>query len=683
MSTGFVVLDLETTTYKQDPKKANPSPFVPGNEVVLSGLYDPAMNAPVFFEHGRAVSSFQLNGATCIIGHNLAFDLHYLMRDCPDMQAHLGKHVRIWDTQLAEFILSGQTKPYAKLDDISVARGGGAKTTFVSDCWAAYMDTDEIAIKHPAELMTYLEGDLRNTWKVAVSQMEEAHARNMMPLILSQMEALQATIDMTFNGMKIDSNRLAELETKWGLEADELRMKLENHASVLVGWPGIFNPGSGQQLATVLYGGEIEYAGKEQIGVYKGGPRKGQPRYQNVTLKKQITGFGYKPIRETEGGQRSVDELTLRQLLPQSPVPISKEFVETVLEYRAVKKQLTTYAVGLRECTGADGYIHHSINHCVARTGRLTSSKPNLQNVTNGDIKSAFISRFADGKIVEADFKQLEMIALAYLSNDTQLMDDICMGRDMHTELYIDLFGRAPTKEQRKEVKPISFALVYGAGANKIADQSGLSVEFVKKFISVFYTRYEGVARYHNEIMDAVNNTSVHKGKKDTDGIPIKESVIVSPTGRHYPFEQYTAPDFILARDPKAKTFSPTEIKNRPVQGLATADIVPLAVGKLYRTIYVRNLHKGIRLINTVHDSVMADAQPDYVAHLANVMKEILTATPATIEETWGFKFPLPLDINVSSGPTWLDQQEIVFPGTFASPASTDKEEKCLEFLES
>jgi DNA polymerase I-like protein with 3'-5' exonuclease and polymerase domains len=682
MSSGFVVLDLETTTYKQDPKKANPSPFVPGNEVVLGGVYDPTSGAVAFFPRGVAIRPVDLPDVHCIIGHNLAFDLHYLMRDQPEMQEHLGKKLRIWDTQLAEFILSGQTKPYAKLDDISVERGGTKKPSMVPDLWAAFVDTDTIASDHPKELLNYLEGDLKNTWIVAVSQMEEAARRGMMPLILSQMEALQATIDMTFNGMKIDVARLAELELQWGLEADKLRVKLENFATTFAGWPGVFNPGSGQQLATLLYGGEVEYPGKEQIGVYKGGPRRGKPRYQNVTLKRSIGGLGYKPIRETEGGQRAVDELTLRQLLPQVTLPTSRDFVHTVLEYRAVKKQLTTYAVGLRECTGLDGFIHHGINHCVARTGRLTSSKPNLQNVTNGDIKSAFISRFEEGKLVEADFKQLEMIALAFLSKDTQLMDDICMGRDMHTELYIDLFGRAPTKEQRKEVKPISFALVYGAGANKIADQSGLSVEFVRKFIGVFYTRYKGVARYHNEIVDFITVNGVHKGKKDTDGIPIKEFVLVSQTGRHYPFEQYTAPDFILARDPKAKTFSPTEIKNRPVQGLATADIVPLAVGRLYRRIYGGNLQQYCRLINTVHDSIMADVAPTHVLTIARIMREVLTATPAAIEQTWGFKFPLPLDVNVSQGPTWLDQQEIAFPGT-SSPAFTEKEEKCLEFLES
>jgi DNA polymerase I-like protein with 3'-5' exonuclease and polymerase domains len=341
--------------------------------------------------------------------------------------------------------------------------------------------------------------------------------------------------------------------------------------------------------------------------------------------------------------------------------------VSCLLKLRTCNKQLGTYIKPLLE-KNVQGVIYHSLNHCVAITGRLTSSNPNLQNVTNGEtddgiaVKKAFISRFgSEGRIIEVDFAQLEMIALAFLSGDAQLIDDIRSGRDMHRELFNDMHGRYPSTKERKAFKRLSFGLVYGAGAAKIALNAKIKKAEAEKFIATFYKRYPGVESWHASMNAEVNNTAQHLGRKDEAGIPIRELTYMSPTGRCYHWKEEEAPEWLRRqrKQPLLRSFSPTQIKNYPVQGLATGDIVPLAVGKLYRALYSYGFDGQAFLVNTVHDSVVIDCHVSVLEKVCTLARQVLTDSPKYIEMQFGFEFPLPLEVGVSYGLNWLDQTEL------------------------
>jgi DNA polymerase-1 len=513
-------------------------------------------------------------------------------------------------------------------------------------------------------LKEYLEGDVVNTRLVFWSQYKEAEERGMLPLLWSQMDARLATIEMIHNGLPIDLDFLRRRIVELTDEVVNLAEDARAQASAEVG--KALDPLAPQQLATLLFGGNIVSTERQRVGDYK----NGKPKYKNVKVTTGVAGYCYKAKPEWIGknGKPSTDDSVLTELEARCPTSEGAKLINKVLKYRDLNKQLTTYFEGINSLVMPDGMVHHNLNHCVTATGRLSSSEPNLQNQrgaqegeTDG-IKKAFVSRWGpDGFIVEVDYQQLEMVMLAVLSGDKQLLHDIQYGVDMHVALYTALYGRAPTKEQRKAFKPASFGLVYGAGAGAIAAQTGMPKADAKRFIDVFYTRYPGVKAFHDTQLIRAEGARVYVGDKDKEtGLPVGRAMLCSWSGRRYVYREYPLPPEIKAWKKKDVGFSPTELKNYPVQGGATADIVPLVLGKLLRVL--RNnpeLKDKCLMINTVHDSVLFDVHKDVLEAAILVIKATMEAAPTYIKEQFGFEFPLKLKVGVSYGRNWLEQNEI------------------------
>ena len=322
-----------------------------------------------------------------------------------------------------------------------------------------------------------------------------------------------------------------------------------------------------------------------------------------------------------------------------------------LLIMRNAKKIKETYYEGLKDLRFPDNNIYPNLNHCSTKTGRLSATNPNLQNQTDaGDVKRAYISRFPNGKILELDYSQLEMVALAYLANDKQLIEDINNGRDMHKELYNGMYGRYPTDAERKPFKRFSFLLVYGGGVTTLMAQSGCDRATAKKFISTFYTRYKGVKQYHESIVKEANDKAVISYEEGVSG-PQYTYYHPSPTGRHYVFKKY-------ASDYKAGelTFSPTELKNWPIQGFATGDVVPMMVGILLRKLEEAGLSHRALLVMTVHDSVLLDTHEDVCYDAACIAKDTLEKAPLYLKQYFNIDFPCQLKVGVDVGTTWQDK---------------------------
>ena len=630
-----IIIDLETSIKcPVGNHKANPMWL--GNKIVAAGwCSDGETVATEYNVDGVDVTMLleKFKEADLVVGHNIKFDLLYIYRNTSNMLP------RIWDTQLAAYILSSQRHLYASLDELTVEYISAftCKDEKIKNYWKAGIDTEDIPKE---ELLPYLVGDVSNTTRIFEAQFIETESMGVMALMLTQMEALRATIEMNRHGMRVDWDYVNTQATAYGEVITDTAAKIE----ALV--PGI-NYLSPKELSQYYFGGTKV----ERVRIPDGFYKNGNPKTKAIDVSTDIVGK-YLPINAVvKGGtgQHSVDDAVLTKLSDRGD-----ELARQLLVMRKAQKIKETYYEGLKSLQFPNGNIYPNLNHCATKTGRLSSTNPNLQNQTEvGNVKAAYVSRYTDGKIVELDYSQLEMVALAYLSDDKQLIADINGGLDMHRELYKEMYGRMPTDKERKPFKRFSFLLVYGGGAATLMAQSGCDKPTATKFINTFYNRYKGVKEYHEHIVKIANKEEVFRYDKVTSG-PKYVYYHSSPTGRHYVFNKY--PNEYRKGE---LTFSPTELKNWPIQGFATGDVVPMMVGQLLRRLEEAGYADKALLIMTVHDSVVLDVPPELVYDVAMLAKKTLEDAPKYLKKFFNIDFPCKLGVGVEVGINWQKKSEL------------------------
>jgi DNA polymerase-1 len=262
-------------------------------------------------------------------------------------------------------------------------------------------------------------------------------------------------------------------------------------------------------------------------------------------------------------------------------------------------------------------------------------------------IKNCFVSRYADGYIVEADWKQLEIAALAILSGDKNLILDLQSGKDLHrrnaAQLYLKPENRVSGHE-RRVAKQLSFQLQYGASAPSMAKNLGIQKQICQRFIDQYYERYPKVKEWQD-----ANIVHVQAARRPTP-IGMAYADLPSPTGRFYRFHEEESPYH------PHPTFRPTVIKNYPVQGFATGDIIPLMIGILFRELKER--YPSILLINTIHDSVLLDVPGELLQACFDLLHEVLDQTSKQVYNVFKIEVPLPLTVDVKYGKTWGDMRD-------------------------
>lgn len=266
-------------------------------------------------------------------------------------------------------------------------------------------------------------------------------------------------------------------------------------------------------------------------------------------------------------------------------------------------------------------------------------------------IKECFTTRFPNGKIVNADFSQLEVVGLAILTKDAQLIEDIQSGMDMHVVRASKLFNVPEdkvTKAQRQIAKMLSFQLQYGSGARNMSETNKIPLAMAKKFIEQYYERYPDVKAWQELVRSCVLSTRAVAGHT-AKGYPKGVGEYVSPTGRIYSFSEYDP----MGDWQKEASFSPTEMKNYPCQGFSTGDVMAVYRSAVMRRLLPR-MFTDILFINTVHDSVMFDCKDDEsVAHCTLVLYNMCKELPTLLEDKFGIIVPLDFKIDVSSGSSW------------------------------
>jgi len=187
----------------------------------------------------------------------------------------------------------------------------------------------------------------------------------------------------------------------------------------------------------------------------------------------------------------------------------------------------------------------------------------------------------------------------------------------------------------------------YGAGAKSMAEKNNVSVELAQKFIDNYYARYAGVKEWQEWVKQQVEDSRIPSGKHTPLGYPQGQGEMHSATGRIYRFFEYDAPAWARSKEPR---FSPTEMKNYAVQGFATADVMALYRGLLYRA----SLHEeDWKAINTVHDSVVFDVKKHKLEELIKLLEDTAAKLPEELYSRWGIKCDMPFKIECKYGPTW------------------------------
>lgn len=383
---SHIVLDVETTI----SNKGNP--FDMTNKLCYVGLgrnqqvdlYDIEFS-PEPYKSLLLTIQDTVDSSSMIVGFNLKFDLHWLARYGINLTAS-----RVWDCQLVHFILTGQQNPYPSLNTVAEYYNLESKLDEVkSQYWNNGIDTTEV----PEELLKdYLTQDVNLTEQIMIKQMEELNNKpHLKRLISLHNQDLLVLQEMEFNGIMYDYTKSIILGDELEEQISKLDRKLYQYHSF-----DDFNPNSNEHLSSFLYGGSIKYRVQVPAGVYKSGDKKGQEKLKWEEREKTF-GRRMVPLKGSElqkEGYYSTDEKTLRSLKPTNE---GKEILQTILTRAELEKRKSTYYQGLvkliDENNWKKGEIHGQLNQCVARTGRLSSSRPNLQNF-DGEIKTLFTSRY-------------------------------------------------------------------------------------------------------------------------------------------------------------------------------------------------------------------------------------------------------------------------------------------------
>ena len=328
------------------------------------------------------------------------------------------------------------------------------------------------------------------------------------------------------------------------------------------------------------------------------------------------------------------DKQTITRLILQAERKgndLAVEFLTKLTRMNALSTYLDSFIQGIETWTRSNGLLHTNMNQCITATGRLSSSNPNFQNQPKRGfpVRSAVVSRFQNGLVIEADFSGLEFVMAGELSRDPQIISDVLNGKDLHKQtasIINECDVSEVSKDARQAAKAHSFAPIYGATGGQYEGH-------IKNYYTRFFEIYQGLGSYH---------------KRLTDGV-MKHGHIEIFSGR-----QFFWPNETRNRNGRTKHY--TQQVNYPVQSAATADIVPLSCIRAHRKFKELNLQS--KLILTVHDSIVVDCHPDEEEQVKEVLTWAMEGVTEEATERWGYEFVLPLKIEISRGKNWLEQDE-------------------------
>ena len=427
--------------------------------------------------------------------------------------------------------------------------------------------------------------------------------------------------------------------------------------------------------------------------VYKSGKNKGQPKVFKIDSNVEKLKWGDKEakfdglikfddlptiVADAYTGKRA-EFKGKRELVDGTPIySTGKDSLDVLAAHTEVAKPLkllaalikdtTTYYLsvdangkqsGMLQFVEPTGLIHHQLNSCATITGRLSGSKPNMQNIPRdgtSKVKEMFSSRFGEnGRIVEVDYSALEVVALATISGDQNLMRMLIEGIDMHCyrlaaklgEDYESVYEKCHNKEHpdhkhykqmRTDIKPRAFSHQYGASAEGIAYSTGCTLEEAHEFKAIEFKLFPESNAYPSTVVrPMVESTGLqaraHKEQREDGSYNCyRRGYFQAKSGTCYSFRQYEKYDKTTRRT--VNDYKDTQIANYWCQGEASF-IVQAACGRVIRELIKRNFANGLVLpINTVHDAIYLDCATEELAkEYGALVRDIMESTPKYLAE--------------------------------------------------
>lgn len=444
---------------------------------------------------------------------------------------------------------------------------------------------------------------------------------------------------------------------------------------------------------------------------FKSGKKMGEPKFKNVKgwgkMKTRLTDQLFKfegyttPEKRWKGAQTdgnndhiySVGSDVMDVLKHRTDVP----FLKALAEQMALTKEIGTYLVtrdpktgklkGMLTCVSPEDHtIHHKLNHTSTITTRLSSSDPNLQNLTRGDqradgtwkseVKKLFNSRWhvKGGVMMEFDYSQLEVVVQGVLTEDKQLLEDLNNKIDFHCKRvaqsqgcsYDDALLWCKNEDHpkytvwsrlRTSAKIFSFQRAYGAGPPTIANATGMTVDEVKELIAGEEAMYPGVKKFYSSVEDAAEDSKepIRAQRDDGSWGVYHRGYWQGPTGTRYTWRSYDTPKFLQDRGIMDQ-FAQPEILNYPTQGYG-GEFVQAVLGWLIRWLIENDFFGGgmfdphVILCNTVHDCVWFDCISEELARQVTPdVVRIMTDIPRRFNERYGMNISVPFPVDGEIG---------------------------------
>ena len=690
----ILVLDVENTTTNRDGK-LHLDPFEPDNSLTMVGVlkaedWDGVVYTYVFNHQEKTITDDtaekrlqeMLDKTTLLVGHNLQYDLQWLWATGFKYDGD------IYDTMLGDYILQRGQKGSVSLENSAIRHKLPLqKSDTLKSYFSRGFQTDEIPLD---ELTKYLEQDLyvtRSLYWVLEDLYEEPESKSLVKVRDITNKVAKTLAKMYMNGFAVDKKVLAEVKKDFEDELLDIENRLNAHVKNLMGDTPI-NLNSPEQISQVIYSrilhNKREWAvafdsvdnkedfkaavkknssmmvktkasicktcnGEGKIRkIKKDGTPFAKPsrcvdcdtRGYRLTKLKEMAGLGFFPPSKdwvsANGFSTSKGNLeNLINIAKSKGMKDAELFLTDLKRQSAVSSYLSAFVEGISTHTKQDNLLHVKLLQHRTATGRFSGADPNMQNMPRGGtfpVKKVFVSRWNNeqfgmkGKILEADFAQLEFRVAALLSQDPVAMKEVSTGFDVHS-YTAKIISEAGQPTSRQEAKAHTFAPLYGAtGYGRTKAEA--------EYYTHFMDKYKGIAKWHKKLGD--------------EAINLRRVKI--PSGRQYAF-----PD-VERRASGAPTHF-TMIKNYPVQGFATGDIVPIVLLEIEKLLEIDGLKS--MLVNSVHDSVVLDVHPAEVEKVLGIINQVNKNLKAIIEDHYDIDVNVPMLLESKIGDNWLDVKDV------------------------
>jgi DNA polymerase-1 len=513
------------------------------------------------------------------VGYNLKALVRQLLKQGATLAGDL------YDVEIMHYLINPERSH--KLDmlargylDLSLEKPVEAQEAVQGDLFAAPAETedreDRLADARQTAACSLLKEKLA----------DELKEQGLMTLYTDiEMPLIEVLASMEHEGVKVDTAALVE----YGRELNAQMLKVEEEARQLAEEPEL-NLSSPRQIGVVLY---------EKLQLDSRAKKNSRDNYPT-------------------------DEETLQALAWKHPL------VDKILEFRGLKKLISTYIEPFQQLVDpVDGKIHTTFTQALTATGRLSSLKPNLQNIPvrtaqGQQIRKAFVPSHKGGYIVSADYSQIELRIMAHLSGDEGMIEDFRSGHDIHAATAAKIY-KVPvgevTREQRSHAKTANFGIIYGISAFGLSQRLGISRSESKQLIDQYFENYRGVKAYIDRAV-----------------AQCRQNGYVETVFHRKRF----LPD-INSRNFNMRQFAERNAVNAPIQGSA-ADIIKLAMVAVWRKMKEEGL--ASRMVLQVHDELVFDVVPQELDRVMAIAREQMESV---------CKLAVPLIAECGYGTNWLE----------------------------